>query len=97
MKLILTLIKRIEQAEGKTNAEDEISYNTTDNDYHNKTSQCTNCEQHRLNHKNKHIQQNWSEWRGSNPRPHAPKARALPTELHPDMVPPEGLEPSRHR
>lgn len=26
---------------------------------------------------------NWSEWGDSNSRPHAPKARALPTALHP--------------
>lgn len=27
----------------------------------------------------------WSEWRGSNPRPHGPKPRALSAELHPDI------------
>lgn len=28
----------------------------------------------------------WSEWQVSNLRPRAPKARALPTELHPDIT-----------
>ena len=33
----------------------------------------------------------WSEWRGSNPQPHAPKACALPLALHPDMCPCAGF------
>ena len=28
----------------------------------------------------------WSGWQGLNLRPHAPKARALPSAPHPDMV-----------
>ena len=28
----------------------------------------------------------WSEWRDSNSRPHAPKARTLPTAPHPDFL-----------
>ena len=31
------------------------------------------------------IQGNLSGWRDSNSRPHAPKARALPTAPHPDV------------
>ena len=27
----------------------------------------------------------WSKWRGSNPRPHGPKPRALSAELHLDI------------
>ena len=33
----------------------------------------------------------WPEWWDSNPRPHAPKACALPTALHPDKA---GIPPS---
>lgn len=33
----------------------------------------------------------WSEWRGSNPQPHAPKACAVPIALHPDMCPCAGF------
>lgn len=36
-----------------------------------------------------------SGWGDSNARPHAPKARALPTELHPVIVS-EDLSPSTH-
>jgi hypothetical protein len=34
-------------------------------------------------HRNLFLKKNWSGQRGSNPRPRAWEARALPTELHP--------------
>ena len=59
----------------------------------------TLCTQLKLTELHLDFRPKWSEWRDLNPRPHAPKARALPTELHSEqnfaiMVADGGLEPS---